>query len=143
MPADSDLSLMIQKMEPVLNSGTFVFVTVPHGESVPFSAVVVASIREPEGLSLVLEENEARRLGLEPMFRCAWITLSVNSDLATVGLTAAFSSALGEAGISCNVISGALHDHIFVPVALANEAMNVLRALQLGASAKAAFKNDA
>jgi hypothetical protein len=31
------------------------------------------------------------------------------SDLQAVGLTAAFATALGRAGISCNVVAGAQH----------------------------------
>lgn len=57
-------------------------------------------------------------------------TLSVNSDLEAIGLTAASSAALGKAGISCNVVAGVNHDHIFVPIEQAGLAMQVLRALQ-------------
>jgi hypothetical protein len=64
------------------------------------------------------------------LFRAAWISLTVHSDLQAVGLTAAFSTALGQAGISCNVVAGAFHDHIFVPVAQTQQTMAVLRALQ-------------
>jgi hypothetical protein len=66
-------------------------------------------------------------------FRAAWITLQVHSDLAAVGLTAAFSSALAQAGISCNVVAGMHHDHLFVPVDQAQQAMRSLQALQQAA----------
>jgi hypothetical protein len=56
--------------------------------------------------------------------------LNVQSDLAAVGLTAAFASALGEAGISCNVVAGLNHDHLFVPAHQAQSALKVLRLLQ-------------
>ncbi|MNG35746.1 hypothetical protein D3C84_1225580 [compost metagenome] len=62
----------------------------------------------------------------------AWITLQVHSSLAAVGLTAAFASALGQANISCNVIAGYHHDHLFVAQADAERALAVLR--QLAAS---------
>ena len=62
--------------------------------------------------------------------RSAWITLRAHSDLAAVGLTAAFARALGDAGISCNVVAGVHHDHLFVPVARAADAMAALQALQ-------------
>ena len=58
---------------------------------------------------------------------------TVHSDLNAVGLTAAFASALGGAGISCNVVAGAYHDHLFVPVERADDAMRALRSLQRGA----------
>jgi hypothetical protein len=94
---------------------------------------VIASVREAEGLSLIVEKSFANENGLQPHFECAWITLNVNSDLAAVGLTAAFASALGDAKISCNVVAGLNHDHIFVPVDQAHVALDVLRALQQNA----------
>jgi uncharacterized protein len=56
------------------------------------------------------------------------------SDLQAVGLTAAFATALGRAGISCNVVAGAQHDHLFVPVEQAGRAMAELQGLQRTAS---------
>jgi hypothetical protein len=54
----------------------------------------------------------------------------VNSALNAVGLTAAFATALSQSGISCNVVAGAYHDHIFVPLESAQGAMRVLHQLQ-------------
>ncbi len=125
----SDLADLLRTMNPVLNPGAFVFVSIAPGSAIQ-PEFVVASIREPEGWSVVMHEADAEKSGLNPLFRCAWITLSVNSDLETVGLTAAFAAALADAGISCNVIAGANHDHIFVPVHLAEQAMSELRSLQ-------------
>ncbi len=48
---------------------------------------------------------------------------------AAIGLTAAFSKALSEVGISCNVVAAFYHDHIFVDkkdVARAIETLNKL-----------------
>ncbi len=78
-------------------------------------------------------------LGLEFTFVCAWITLKVNSALEAVGLTAAFSSALGDAGISCNVIAAYHHDHIFVPLQEAQKALEVLEHLALGGIRSSTF----
>lgn len=119
-------------MEPVLNPGAYAFATLPAGTSVHPSRVI-SSIREPEGMSVVMELDVAREEGITPLFVCAWITLTVHSDLQAVGLTAAFAGALGNAGISCNVVAGAFHDHIFVPEHQAEQAMTVLRGLQQGA----------
>lgn len=43
-----------------------------------------------------------------------------------VGITAAASAALTAAGISCNVLAGARHDHLLVPVDRAEEALGLL-----------------
>jgi hypothetical protein len=57
------------------------------------------------------------------------ITLKVHSSLEAVGLTAAFSRALTEAGISANVVAAYYHDHIFVPATDAERAIEALRQL--------------
>ncbi|WCI09543.1 ACT domain-containing protein [Arthrobacter sp. OVS8] len=49
--------------------------------------------------------------------------------LEAIGLTAAVSAALTEAKISCNVLAGFHHDHILVPVADADQALEVLHEL--------------
>ncbi|MHC9083808.1 ACT domain-containing protein [Luteimonas sp. RIT-PG2_3] len=127
--ATSDLGELLRTMSPLRHPGVYVFATVPAGMAIDPQAIV-ASVREPEGLSVVLAEAEAERLGLTVLFRCAWLTLQVHSDLQAVGLTAAFSAALGQAGISCNVVAGACHDHVFVPQAQADAAMQALLQLQ-------------
>jgi uncharacterized protein len=127
------LDLLLARMQPVLREGRYVFATLPAGVAVD-PAVIVASIRESEGLSVVVAEADAVALGLQAAFNAAWITLAVHSDLAAIGLTAAFSQALANAGIGCNVVAGTMHDHIFVPVEQADAAMNVLQALQRSAT---------
>ena len=128
----SDLNLLLRTMEPQLQDGTYVYV-LSAGNPDLTDRRVIASIREAEGLSLIVEKSLAIEQGLQLHFECAWITLNVNSDLAAVGLTAAFASALGNARISCNVVAGLNHDHIFVPVDQAQAALDVLRALQQNA----------
>lgn len=119
-------------MEPTLNPGSYAFCSVGHHSRIALRDVL-ATVWEPEGLSVVLTEARALELQLPVLLHCAWITLSVHSDLQAVGLTAAFSKALGDAGISCNVVAGAYHDHIFVPLPRAQDAMAALHQLQHGA----------
>ena len=128
MQAVTDLKELLTHMQPVLNSGRYAFVAVPSNVMLD-SSQIVASVREPEGLSVIVAEHVALELDLPVAFTAAWITLTVHSDLAAIGLTAAFSSALGQAGISCNVVAGVHHDHLFVPVDQAQEAMAALRGL--------------
>lgn len=128
MASIRDLDRLLRELEPRLHPGTFVFATVPAGRPVA-PAAVVASMREDEGLSVVVAEATAERLGLAPAMRCAWITLGVPSDLEAIGLTAAVAAALAGDGIPCNVVAGTVHDHLFVPIARAADAMAALRAL--------------
>ena len=124
----SDLTQLLRSLEPELHEGVYVFAVLPAGRELG-SLPVVATFQEREGLTVVLEEGAARLAGLSSLFRAAWITLTVHSDLEAVGLTAAFSGALAGAGISCNVLAGAYHDHLFVPVARTQEALDLLRKL--------------
>jgi uncharacterized protein len=133
VPAITDLRTLLTTLQPELNPGRYAFVSVPPDVAVD-SRHIVASVREPEGLSVILAEQAALDLGLPVAFLAAWITLRVHSDLAAVGLTAAFSQVLGAAGISCNVVAGVHHDHVFVPVDQAQSAMAALRALQRSAT---------
>lgn len=124
-----DLAGLIEAMEPVLHAEIHAFCVVPHNTDLDALAPV-ATMRETEGITVIVTEAQARQAGLAVVYRAAWITLMVHSDLHAVGLTAAFSSALARAGISCNVIAGAYHDHIFVPAEAAQQALAVLQALQ-------------
>ena len=128
-----NLEILLANMEPTLNPGTYAFVVASDDVQIP-SDQIIASVREPEGLSLIIPEPLARSLGLPVSYPAAWITLTVQSDLAAVGLTAAFSAALSQAGISCNVVAGVHHDHIFVPAVLSQQAMQVLAQLQASAA---------
>jgi ribosomal protein S18 acetylase RimI-like enzyme len=86
-----------------------------------------AVIREDEGLTLILTRSEADLAGLAYGYVAARITLRVNSALADVGLTATFSRILADAGISCNVIAGLAHDHLFVEWDQGARALALLR----------------
>ncbi len=116
-------------MQPLRNSGVYVYASVPLETDIT-TLRPLATFREQEGLTVIIEEAVAQRANLVVLFRCTWITLMVHSDLAAVGLTAAFAAALGEANISCNVVAGAYHDHLFVPVELSDAAMKALKDLQ-------------
>ena len=119
---------ILRDLDPHQKPGVWVYAELPHDAPLPPGTMV--AVMEDEARTVVLSENEARAAGVFPLFRAAWITLRVHSALEAVGLVANVSSSLAEAGIPCNVIAGARHDHILVPHKLASEAMAVLRTLQ-------------
>ncbi len=131
--AIADLGEMLRTLEPELHDGVYVYSTVPPDTDLG-TVSALATFREAEGVTLILTEEEANQRQFPIHFRAAWITLRVHSDLEAVGLTAAFAQALSAVGIGCNVVAAAYHDHIFVPVERAPEAMAALRALQEGAT---------
>ncbi|MBD9461115.1 ACT domain-containing protein [Pseudomonas sp. PDM05] len=133
MTGETALATLLSSMSPQLNDGDYVFCTLPD-HRIPAGCEVIGSFREQEGLTLIVKREQAEQAGLQFDYVAAWITLNVHSSLEAVGLTAAFASALGQAGISCNVIAGYYHDHLFVGRADAERALQVLR--QLAADAE-------
>ncbi len=120
-----DRAAMIAGMSPELQQGVFVFCC----DVGPAHPSAIATMREAEGLSQVLPLAAALASGFDTSLPMAQITLKVHSSLDGVGLTAAVSATLADEGIPCNVVAGYHHDHIFVPVALADKAVAALRAV--------------
>ncbi|AKA22885.1 ACT domain-containing protein [Pseudomonas chlororaphis] len=131
MAGETSLDILLRSMSPQLNPGDYVFCSIADHAQLE-GCEVLGSFREREGLTVILERQQAERLRLGFDYVAAWITLNVHSALAAVGLTAAFAGALGQAGISCNVIAGYYHDHLFVGRTDAERAMDVLRQLAAG-----------
>jgi len=125
----SDLNHLLRTLDPVLQDGVYAFACLPPGTELAGLAPL-ATFQEDEGLTVVLREAAALAREVPILFRAAWITLTVESDLQAVGLTAAVSQALAAAGISCNMLAGAYHDHLFVPVDEGPRALALLRELQ-------------
>lgn len=123
-----DTQAMISGMAPVLDETIYHFCVAPE-DLLPEA---LASFREEEGLSLILSDTVAEKNGLPrdlPMHR---ITLTVHSALDGVGLTAAVATVLAQAGIACNMVAGAHHDHAFVPAGDAQRAVALLKTLAAG-----------
>ena len=125
MEGEPEFARLLASMDPARIPGEYVFVT----GDLATPATPHATIQEAEGLTSVLERTDADRLALDYDFVAAWITLRVHSDLTVVGLTAVVSTALAEAGISCNVLAGFHHDHLLVPIGHVDRALAVLREL--------------
>lgn len=129
MTGEKDLNRLLLGLNPRINNGEYVFATVQNISDFSRDETLF-EFKEREGTTVVLQRTIADAHGLRYDFVASWITLEVHSSLEAVGLTATFSTALGEANISCNVVAGYYHDHIFVSVGDATRAMEVLVALK-------------
>ena len=117
-----DSKAMIAGMKPVLQPGLFAYATFADGPPMEIATAALGVFREKEGVSVIVPSDLAPNE--LPMRQ---ITLSVNSSLEGVGLTAAVAVALTEANIACNVVAAYHHDHIFVPEMDAERAVAVLK----------------
>ena len=119
---------MNKLLKPKLNSGKYVFLYLKSISEIEKDEIV-CFLREGEGYSIVIKEKYAK----ENNFTCdhitAWITLEINSSLDSFGLTSLFSKALADSKVSCNVIAGYNHDHIFVNYEKKELAMKILKRL--------------
>ena len=127
MSGEKNLRKLIKEMKPVLNTGKFVFITLSNVDTVSRSETVF-EFKEKEGITIVLEKSKADQLNLSYQFIASWITLKIHSSLEAVGLTAAFSNELAKYNISCNVVAGYYHDHIFVDHKEGEETIKILTA---------------
>jgi hypothetical protein len=128
MSGETDLTQLLRTMTPVLQPGTYVFCNVASLGGFDLTQII-GFFREAEGVTLILPQTIADQLQLAYSYEAAWLTLTVHSSLAAVGLTAAFSKVLADAQISCNVVAAYYHDHIFVAVQDADRALHALKQL--------------
>ncbi len=126
MSGITDLRLLLDSLEPELDPEPWVYAVV---DRCPDGLEPFATVREAEGLTVVVTASEAQHHALEASPRQARITLTVHSSLEAVGMTAAFARALAERGLSCNVVAGYHHDHLLVPWDRRDEAVAALRAI--------------
>jgi hypothetical protein len=127
MAGERDLGALLRDMKPELRPGVFVFCAIAADESIPAALNPLLTFREQEGMTLVILREEAEAAGLRYAFASRLITLTVHSALDAVGFLAAITARLAEAGISVNAVSAFHHDHLFVPVDRADEALALLQ----------------
>jgi hypothetical protein len=129
---EKDLVKLCASLDPVMALPVYVFCSLPDF-MLPDGLAAFCTVREPAGLTAVIEQSDAHRLRLPYTYESRLITLSVHSSLEAVGFLAVISRTLAQAGISCNAIAGYCHDHIFVPVDRAEESMTLLKEIATGA----------
>ena len=121
-PGETDLAVLLADLAVTRRAGTFRFVEVVDPDPAELAAAE-AVVREEGATTLVVPAVEGGPAGVLDV---AWLPLTVSSSLEAVGLLAAVAVALADAGIPCNVLAGVRHDHLLVPVALADDAVRLL-----------------
>jgi hypothetical protein len=115
LAGDRDLSRLLQTLDPQLHPQRYSFTAT---SDPALGDGDFAIVREAEGLTHIRPD---------PSGEWARISLGAHSSLDAVGLTAALSSRLADAGISANIVAALYHDHIFVPWDRRDEAVALLR----------------
>ncbi len=131
MSGETNLSKLLQSMQPVMCPGEYVFCSISDrtlSDDSSYSYLdLIGLFKEDEGLTLILEREKADAAALPYTSIFSMITISVHSSLEAVGFLAAITSKLAEHNISVNPVSAYYHDHLFVPIAHADETMNLLQ----------------
>lgn len=129
-----DLKTLLKTMKPKLQEGKWVFCTLANGQSIPVSLNPILIFQEKEGTTVIVMEQEASKHALPFQGIWALITLTVHSDLFSIGFLEAILPKLAAAGITVNVVSAFYHDHLFVPWEKRKEAMVELKKISNGKS---------
>ena len=126
MKPETDLEQLLANVQPKLVEGEYVFCTVRGTLGDYLDLDPIGTVREEEGLTLIIEREraEAAKLRHSAPFRC--ITLSAHSSLEAVGFLAAMATRLARHGIAVNPLAGYHHDHLLVPADRADEALRLL-----------------
>ena len=130
------LSALLSTLSIILHPTTYVFATIPSSQfNAPDFPIPLADIllffREPRSdatsqVTLILPLSTATLHSIEYTYPCKMLTCNVHSSLSAVGFMATLATKLAERGISVNPVSGFFHDHLFVPVESAEEAVGIL-----------------
>ncbi len=132
MGGETNLRALLRAMKPELLPREFVFATRAADEPAPRNLHPILQFEEAEGTTLIVPRDEAEQAAIAHCFPCRMITLDVQSSLDAIGFLAAVTAALAAAGIAVNPVSAFNHDHLFVPVDRAEEALRVLQRLADG-----------
>ncbi len=125
MVGETDLKKILRNMEPVVVQGEYVFCSIEENQ-LDYLEQPLLVFRENEGPTVVVTKSVAIQHGFS--FDSIWglISLSIHSNLQSMGLLAAITTQLAKAGISVNAVSAFYHDHLFVPHERITDALSIL-----------------
>ena len=126
MNGETNLSILIKNMQPVLQEGDYVFTLVEDIRTLNLEEILFY-FREKDEITVVVKREYADAQKLSYNYVSGWITLNIHSSLEAVRLTAVFSTFLAKEGISCNAVAALYHDHIFITKADAANALETLK----------------
>lgn len=127
---ETDLQSLLKQMQPVLDDEQMVFCSLPADEAEKYLMSCQGYYREQEGVSLIIDKAQADldNLIYNSVFRR--ISLMVHSSLEAVGFLSRITEILAAQGISVNVVSGYFHDHLYINVKEAENAIMILELWQ-------------
>ena len=125
MSGEMNLQVLLRNMQPVRH-GEYAFCVLDDAAYKALTARPLATFQEQEGLTVILPQAEADRLGLAYSYVGTLITLNVHSSLNAVGFLAKITAKLADNGLSLNAFSPVYHDHIFVRPEDAERTMGLL-----------------
>ncbi len=129
MSGEGDLQTLLREMQPLLHPEKYVFCNVNEDVFPSLNLHPLATFREQEGITLVLQQRQAEGHSLSYEGVWALITLQVHSSLQAVGFLAKITAALAQAGVSVNVFSAYYHDHLLIPWEKRLQALNILKGI--------------
>ncbi|MEP1143622.1 MAG: ACT domain-containing protein [Henriciella sp.] len=131
--AEADLSKLLASLSVIRRDGLWRFETIPSEQS---SWADLVNLREVRDIAMLFQESEGLTVITSALDetprdnRWVWLELSVFSDLQAVGFLARVAAALSAADVPCNAVAAFHHDHIFVPEAKAEAAIQAIEALR-------------
>ena len=125
---ETDLQYLLSNMQPVLEKDEIVFCSIPPEKAKEFLPYCQGFYREEEGVTVILAKQDAELNNLPFTTVFHRISLMVHSSLEAVGFLARITEVLAAQGISVNVVSGYYHDHLYIKI---DQAENALRTLEL------------
>lgn len=130
MSGETNLSFLIQNMQPELIKDEFVFASLSNDLLTAIKLNPVCTFIEREGISVIINRHDADLNKIEYKSIFKMITLNIHSSLNAIGFLAKITDELAKHNISVNPVSAYYHDHLFIPEENAEEALIILKQLK-------------